>query len=48
MYLIGTNIFFELLLEQTKAKAEKYNLLILSFDKDFDRTERGRKEPGYL
>lgn len=25
--------------------AEKYNLTIVSFDKDFDRTERGRKTP---
>lgn len=25
--------------------AEKYNLTIVSFDADFDRTERGRKEP---
>lgn len=25
--------------------AEKYNLTIVSFDSDFDRTERGRKEP---
>ncbi len=26
--------------------AEKYNLTIVSFDSDFDRTERGRKAPG--
>ena len=25
--------------------AEKYNLTIISFDSDFDRTERGRKTP---
>lgn len=25
--------------------AEKYNLTIISFDTDFDRTERGRKTP---
>ena len=25
--------------------AEKYNLELISFDKDFDRTERKRKEP---
>ena len=25
--------------------AEKYNLTLISFDKDFDRTERGRKTP---
>lgn len=28
------------------AVAEKYNLIIVSFDSDFDRTERGRKTPG--
>ena len=27
------------------AVAEKYNLQLISFDKDFDSTERGRKEP---
>ena len=27
------------------ATAKKYNLTILSFDKDFDRTDRGRKTP---
>lgn len=27
------------------ATAEKYNLIIVSFDGDFDRTERGRKTP---
>ena len=27
------------------AAAEKYNLIIVSFDGDFDRTERGRKTP---
>lgn len=27
------------------AIAEKYNLQIISFDKDFDRTKKGRKEP---
>ncbi len=26
--------------------AEKYNLTVVSFDSDFDRTERGRKTPG--
>ncbi len=26
--------------------AEKYNLTIISFDSDFDRTEKGRKTPG--
>jgi len=28
------------------AVAEKYDLTIVSFDVDFDRTERGRKTPG--
>lgn len=28
--------------------AEKYNLTIVSFDSDFDRTERGRKTPGEI
>jgi hypothetical protein len=27
------------------AAAEKYNLIIVSFDADFDRTERGRRTP---
>ncbi len=27
------------------AAAEKYGLILVSFDKDFDRTERGRKSP---
>jgi len=30
------------------AAAEKAGLLIVSFDKDFDRTEKGRIEPKYL
>jgi len=28
--------------------AEKYDLAIVSFDSDFDRTERGRKTPGQI
>ena len=28
--------------------AEKYNLTLVSFDTDFDRTERGRKTPAEL
>lgn len=28
------------------ALAEKYSLTIISFDSDFDRTERGRTTPG--
>jgi predicted nucleic acid-binding protein len=28
------------------AAAEKFNLTIISFDSDFDRTDRGRKTPG--
>jgi len=27
------------------ALAEKYNLIIVSFDSDFDRTERGKLKP---
>ena len=53
MYLVDTNIFLEGLLRQERAAevesfyavAEKYDLQIISFDKDFDLTERGRKEP---
>ena len=30
------------------AAAEKHDLTLVSFDTDFDRTERGRKEPGQL
>lgn len=30
------------------ALAERYNLIIVSFDSDFDRTPRGRKEPSDL
>jgi predicted nucleic acid-binding protein len=30
------------------AVAEKYNLIIVSFDKDFDRTTRGRSEPSAI
>ncbi len=30
------------------AVAEKYNLQIISFDKDFDRTEKGRKQPAQI
>jgi predicted nucleic acid-binding protein len=28
--------------------AEKYNLIIVSFDSDFDRTERGRRTPAQV
>jgi predicted nucleic acid-binding protein len=46
-FLIDTNIFLEVLLEQEKyVIAEKYGLTIISFDSDFDRTERGRTTPG--
>jgi len=80
MYLLDTNIFLELLLDQERADggirllrlsaeeakrlaeaaqrfgldfddayqyavAERYGLTIVSFDADFDRTERGRKMP---
>lgn len=30
------------------ALAEKHNLILVSFDKDFDRTERGRKTPAAI
>lgn len=30
------------------AIAERYGLIIVSFDSDFDRTERGRKTPAEL
>jgi len=30
------------------ATAEKYNLTLLSFDTDFDRTARGRKTPAMI
>ena len=30
------------------ATAEEFNLTIVSFDADFDRTERGRKMPGEI
>ena len=30
------------------AVAEKYGLVLISFDKHFDRTELGRKEPGAI
>lgn len=30
------------------ALAEKYNLALISFDSDFDRTERGRKTPAQI
>jgi predicted nucleic acid-binding protein len=30
------------------AAAEKYDLVIVSFDSDFDRTERGRKAPSEI
>lgn len=30
------------------AVAEKHNLTLVSFDKDFDRTERGRKTPAEI
>jgi predicted nucleic acid-binding protein len=30
------------------ATAEKYNLILVSFDGDFDRTERGRRTPTEL
>ena len=30
------------------AAAEKYNLVLISFDGDFDRTERGRTAPAEL
>jgi len=49
MYLLDTNIFLELLLDFDDAcqytVAERYGPTIVSFDTDFDPTERGRKTP---
>ena len=55
MYLVDTNVWLERLLDQTRSEkvgkfidyipSEKYNLTIVSFDSDFDHTERGRKTP---
>jgi hypothetical protein len=38
-FLVDTNIAYQY------TAAEKYNLTLLSFDTDFDRTARGRKTP---
>ena len=50
--LLDTNIFLEVILDfddaYQYAVAERYGLTIISFDSDFDRTERGRKPPGDL
>ncbi len=59
MYLLDTNVWLERLLDQTKfnldfddayqyVAAEKYTLTLVSFDADFDRTERGKKTPGEI
>jgi len=47
MYLVDTNVWLEVLLAQERA-AEKHDLIIVSFDKDFDRTTRGRKTPAEI
>jgi len=44
MFLVDTNVWLERLLDQEKAG--EVSATIVSFDKDFDRTERGRKTPG--
>jgi predicted nucleic acid-binding protein len=49
MFLVDTNVWLELLLEQKRAEEVRQFLLnmepLVSFDSDFDRTERGRKTP---
>ncbi|MDH7486504.1 MAG: hypothetical protein QHJ81_09555 [Anaerolineae bacterium] len=40
MYLLDTNIIY--------VAAEKYKLTLVSFDSDFDRTERGRRTPAEI
>lgn len=42
MYLVDTNLVDDAYQYVT---ADKHNLVIVSFDADFDRTERGRKTP---
>lgn len=43
MYLLDTNIWLELLLDQERA--ERDDATLITFDKDFDSTLRGRRMP---
>jgi len=43
MYLLDTNVWLELLLQQERA--ERNGLVLVSFDADFDKTDMGRKTP---
>jgi hypothetical protein len=55
VYLVDTNVWLERLLDQERSEevgqfldrtpTELINLTLVSFDADFDRTERGRKTP---
>jgi predicted nucleic acid-binding protein len=52
VFLIDTNVWLERLLDQEKSKevgelfdAIPSDSIIVSLDKDFDQTERGRKTP---
>nr|HID14904.1 PIN domain-containing protein [Anaerolineae bacterium] len=50
MYLLDTNILFRLDFDDAYqyVAAEEYGLTLVSFDTDFDRTERGRKTPAQV
>ena len=43
MYLLDTNIWLELLPDQERA--ERDDATLITFDKDFDSTSRGRRMP---
>ena len=46
IFLVDTNIWLELLLEQEKSEdVKELNCRIVSFDSDFDKTEMGRLSP---
>lgn len=48
MYLVDTNIWLEILLEQEKAQETKLNLTLISFDSDFNKTPEKRVLPGQI